>query len=333
MNAFRVAKSCWLAKPGTAEIREQTLPALGPGEARVRTLYTAISRGTERLVYGGRVPESEYSRMRAPFQEGEFPGPVKYGYINVGIVEAGPDALLGKTVFCLYPHQDLYQVAASALTVVPQGVPAKRAVLAAGMETALNALWDAEIKIGDRVVVIGAGAIGALVAYLARGVIGTEVTLVDVDTEKADLADALGLRFETSCEGIGAADVVVHASGSEAGLRTALDVAGQEARIIEVSWYGDTSVRVPLGQSFHAKRLHIQSSQVGQLPASQLARWSYARRLRCALALLVDPTLDALISGECDFDALPSALAEIFSPAGNAVCHRVRYPGPLSEES
>jgi len=325
-------RSCWIVEPGRAELRDGVLGILGPGEARVRTLFSGVSRGTESLVFSGKVPASEHQRMRAPFQEGDFPGPVKYGYINVGLVEAGPAALIGERVFCLYPHQNLYQVPASRLTVLPAAIPAERGVLAAGMETALNALWDAEIKIGDSVVVIGAGVIGSLVAYLASQVAGTQVLLVDVNPERAQLAASLGVAFATPGQGGGSADLVLHASGSGRGLSEALSHAGNEARIIEMSWYGNSEVQVPLGQAFHAKRLRIQSSQVGGIPASQSARWDYRRRLECALSLLEDPALDALIDGESDFADLPKTLARICAPQASSLCHRVRYPAPTSKE-
>ena len=319
--------------PSLTEIRCAELPALADGEARVRTLFSAISRGTETLVFEGLVPESERSRMRAPFQEGDFPGPVKYGYINVGVVEAGPVELVGQTVFCLYPHQTLFQVPASSLTVIPAEVPAERAVLAAGMETALNALWDSEIKIGDRVVVVGAGVIGTLCAYLAAHVAGVEVLLVDIDGEKESIANALEIPFASVVPPQFEADLVFHATGHPAGLRTALAAAGLESRIVELSWYGTRSVAVPLGQEFHAKRLLLQSSQVGRLPASQSARWDYARRLTCAMTLLRDPALDALITGESAFADLPTAFGEICAPQSRALCHRVRYPAFQEKES
>ena len=327
------SESCWLVSSGRAEVRQSELAPRKEGEARVRTLYSAISRGTEALVFHGLVPQSEYARMRAPFQDGDFPGPVKYGYINVGIVEAGPDELIGETVFCLYPHQTLYQVPASALTVIPKSLPAERAILAAGMETALNALWDSEIKVGDRVVVVGAGVIGTLAAYLANQVAGTEVLLVDIDEGKRAIADALEIPFATSADAGHEADLVFHATGHAAGLATALGAAGLEARIVELSWYGAREVAAPLGQSFHAKRLVLQSSQVGRLPASQQARWSYARRLACAMKLLGDPALDALITGESAFADLPAALGEICAPHSRALCHRVRYPASPQKES
>ncbi len=327
------AEACWLVEPGRAEIRSQELPPLPPGQALVHTLYSGISRGTESLVYAGKVPASEYVRMRAPFQEGAFPGPVKYGYINVGIVVEGPDALVGSHTFCLYPHQTLYQVPVSALTVLPARLPVARAILAAGMETALNALWDAEIKIGDRVLVVGAGVIGALVAYLAQRVAGTSVQLLDVNAERSRLAEALGVEFAIPDQGRGDADLVVHASGKAAGLATALELAGTEARIIELSWYGEQEVAVPLGRAFHAKRLRIQSSQVGRIPPAQAPRWDYARRLRCALSLLNDSALDALICSESEFSELPQTLAKVCAPQSTILCHRVRYDQPKTKES
>lgn len=333
MTSRSTTAAFWLSKPGVGEIRSFELPSLRSGEARVRTLYSAVSRGTESLVFAGKIPSSEHERMRAPFQDGEFPGPVKYGYINVGIVEEGPETLCGKTVFCLYPHQSVYQVPTSALTVVPDTVPAERAVLTAGMETALNAIWDSELKIGDHVVVIGGGVIGALTAYLAGGVVGTTVTLVDIDESRRDLATSLGVRFQSTCNDLKDADLVFHASGTSAGLDSALGVAGTESRIIELSWYGDAPVSVALGGAFHARRLRIQSSQVGRLPASQQARWDYRRRLDCALSLLEDAVLDALISGECRFEELPAVLPTICAPGSGALCHRVRYPEPHNEES
>ena len=158
----RTARAYWLREPGSGEIRSADLPDPGPGEVLVRTLVSGVSRGTEALVFRGGVPESQYAAMRAPFQEGDFPGPVKYGYLNVGLVEAGPHDLVGRTVFCLYPHQTAYVVPAEAVTVVPDDVPARRAVLAGAVETAVNALWDARPLLGDRVAVVGAGMVGLL---------------------------------------------------------------------------------------------------------------------------------------------------------------------------
>lgn len=295
------------------------------GEVLVRALYSGISRGTESLVFRGEVPVSQHEAMRAPFQEGSFPGPVKYGYSSVGVVLEGPDELRGHPVFCLYPHQDLYRVPASAVVALPGGVPEGRAVLAANMETALNAVWDARPEPGDRVVLIGAGVVGLLAAYLCAELAGTEVLVHDVDPGRAEVAAALGLAF-TREPPVGAdASLIVHASGHEAGLRTALESAGFEATILELSWYGNRSVCLPLGEAFHSRRLTLKSSQVGHIPADRRPEWTHHRRLARALELLADERLDALISGESAFEELPETLARLSRDPAGALCHRIRY--------
>ena len=329
------ALACWVVAPGQAELRAEVLPPLGDGQVRVRTLHSAISRGTESLVLRGEVPVSEHIRMRAPFQVGDFPAPVKYGYVNVGRVEQGPAALLGRTVFCLHPHQTLYQVTADAVLPVPPDVPAGRAVLAALLETAINALWDAAPRVGDHVAVVGGGTLGLLVAWLAARVPGCTVQVVDTEPARADVAAALGARFavpEAACAG---ADLVVHTSGSSAGLATALQLAGFEATVLELSWYGSRTVEVPLGQAFHAQRLVLKSSQVGSVATGQRARWSHQRRLALALSLLVDPVLDRLITHSAPFAELPQVLARLAGPLGSApdtLCHRIDYPAQPGSE-
>lgn len=321
----------WTVAPGTGELRTEALPALHAGEVRVRALYSGISRGTESLVFRGEVPASEYRRMRAPFQQGDFPGPVKYGYISVGIVEDGlgeqAAALRGRTVFCLHPHQQRYVVPADAVVPLPDGLPAARAVLAANMETAINAVWDAAPSVGDRIAVIGAGVVGTLVAWLCARIPGSQVELIDIDPGRAAPAAALGLALcapdtpECSRE----CDLVIHASGSAAGLRSALAMAGFEATVIEMSWFGQQAVALPLGEAFHAKRLTLRSSQVGHLPPARLPRWTYRRRMELALSLLVDDRLDVLISGESDFADLPDLMPALAANGAGVLCHRIRY--------
>lgn len=305
----------------------------------MRALYSGVSRGTEALVFTGGVPPSQHRAMRAPFQEGEFPGPVKYGYASVGRVEeveaaataadeGAPADLAGRTVFCLYPHQDLYRVPAAAVTPIPDGVPAGRAVLAANLETAVNVAWDARPAAGDRIVVIGAGVVGLLAAWLCRQVPGAGVTVVDVNPERAAAAEALGLAFEVEPPRESDADLVVHASGQPAGLQAALGMAGVEATIVDASWYGSRSVPLPLGEAFHSRRLTLRSSQVGRVPPERAARWSRARRLRLALDLLRAPELDTLITGESDFAELPEVMATLSRDPRTALCRRIRYPAP-----
>ena len=319
------ARAFWVTAPGNGEIRAETLAAPGDGEITVDTLYTAISRGTEALVFNGRVPRGEYARMRAPFQKGDFPAPVKYGYANVGTVAEGPEALVGHNVFCLYPHQTRYVVPADAVHVLPEGLPPGRAVLAANLQTAVNGLWDATPRIGDRICVIGAGTVGCLVAWLAAHICGCRVELVDVDPAKATVAASLGVEFRSPADAQADADLVVHASGNPDGLATALEIAGFEATIVELSWYGDRAAELMLGERFHSRRLTLKSSQVGAVAPAQRARWSGKRQMDLVFELLDDPALDALITGEDSFDDLPQVLERLAAEPGGALCHRIVY--------
>jgi len=318
-------RALWITGVRTGELRPETLPEPGPGDVLVRTRYSAISRGSESLVFRGEVPPSEYRRMRAPFQAGEFPAPVKYGYSNVGVVERGPQALRGRTVFCLYPHQSHYVVPAEAVQPLPPGVPAERGVLAANLETAINGLWDAGAQIGDRVSVVGAGAVGCLVARLLRQMPGCQVELVDPNPARAGIAASLGVGFALPEAAGREADLVVHASGNPEGLRTALALAGCEAKVLELSWYGTQAVSLPLGEAFHQRRLTLRSSQVGAIPPRQRPRWTTRRRLALALELLSDPALDCLITGESPFGALPEVMAWLADAPGETICHRIAY--------
>jgi len=317
-------RAFWLAAPGRGEIRQTILPQPGPDDVIVRTIFSGISRGTETLVFAGRVPENQWARMRAPFQEGEFSGPVKYGYLNVGVVEHGPPAVRGRPVFCLYPHQTRYVVPASAVTPLPDDVPPERAVLAGMVETAVNALWDAAPLVGDRIAVVGAGMVGCCVAALLARLPGVRVELVDVSPARAPIAAAFGVGFAVPERALGDCDLVIHSSATEAGLARSLELLGDEGEVVELSWYGDRPVRIPLGEAFHSRRLTVRASQVGAVAPARRARRSPADRLALALRLLADPTFDALIDSECRFEELPRVMAQL-AAGGPALCVRVRY--------
>ncbi|MCH9671483.1 MAG: zinc-binding alcohol dehydrogenase [Gammaproteobacteria bacterium] len=319
------ARAFWTVEPGRGEVRATEIPP-GPhgNELLIRTLYTGISRGTETLVFDGAVPPREYERMRAPFQDGDFPGPVKYGYINVGRVEAGPADWVGATVFCLYPHQTHFIVPADAVISVPKNVPPERAILAANLETAVNGIWDSGVTVGDHVAVFGAGVTGALVAWLAAKIPGCEVTLVDVDIGREALADELGVAFSTPQVLDKTFDVLFNVSGSAQALDDALRHAAFESTVVELSWFGDRRAELTLGEAFHSQRLTIRSSQVGAVATAQRPRWTHQRRMHLVLSLLADATLNALISGESDFDELPQVMRSLRAPGH--LCHRIRYP-------
>jgi 2-desacetyl-2-hydroxyethyl bacteriochlorophyllide A dehydrogenase len=322
----RVARALWYASKGEIELRAAPLPRPRPDEALVRTLFSGISRGTERLVFNGEVGRSEWDRMRCPNQQGAFSFPVKYGYCAAGVVEAGPRDLVGQPVFCLYPHQD-YFVAAAASLVPLEGVPARRATLAANLETALNAIWDAGAGPGDRIVVVGAGVVGLLVAGLAARLPGAEVTSVDVDEGRRPLARVLGAGFARPDAAPGDADVVFHASATAAGLATAIKCAGFEGVVVEMSWYGHKPVEVDLGGAFHSRRLKLVSSQVGHVAPSRRPRWTHRRRIEAAVRLLSTmPALDALVAEEIAFKDAPRELPRILGPGGHGLAPVIRYP-------
>lgn len=327
-----VATAYWTVGPGRGELRREVLPPPGDGQVRVRALHSAVSRGTELLVHRGAVPAAVAERMRAPFQVGGLTDPatggaVKYGYLSVGTVEAGPVALRGRTVFCLHPHQDLYNVPAQAVSVVPDDVPPVRATLAGTVETAVNALWEAAPRLGDRVAVIGAGMIGCAVAALARTLPLDRLELVDVDPARSAVAARLGVPFATPEQAAGDCDLVLHCSARAAGLDRGLELLGEEGELVELSWYGDAEVPVRLGGDFHARRLSLRASQVGVVAAARRARRTPADRLDLALRRLADPALDALVTARHPFTDLPAVMRGLAAGELAGLCHVLDYEG------
>jgi NADPH:quinone reductase-like Zn-dependent oxidoreductase len=319
------AMAFWIDEPGVGALRRQPIARAVDGDVLVRTRYTGISRGTEASVFLGRVPISEHERMRAPFQEGDFPGPVKYGYLNVGVVEQGPEALRGRTVFTLFPHQSAFVVPADAVIPVPRGVPARRAVLAGAVETAVNVLWDAGPLIGDRVTIVGAGMIGCCVARLMRGIPELDVVLVDVDTSRREVADRLGVRFAEPGDAPGDRDLVINTSGSEAGLQLALESVVTDGEVIEASWYGDRPVTLALGADFHSRRLTIRSSQVGAVARRRRGTRTTRDRLTLALELLQDAAFDTLLTGHSPWSELPAVMAGLTTDRSAELCHTIDW--------
>ncbi len=322
----------WLAEPGLGEIRAVDPGVPGPDEVLVRTTWSGVSRGTETLVHRGGVPADQQLAMRAPFQEGEFPGPVKYGYLSVGEVMAGRADLRGRTVFCLFPHQTAYVVPAASVVPVPEGVPARRAVLAGLVETAVNAVWDCRPLVGDRLAVVGGGTLGCCVARLLGGIPGARVTLVDVERRRAAVAEALGVAFAAPDEAPRDLDAVVHASGRGEGLETSLGLLADDGEVVDLSWYGDRPVPLHLGGAFHSRRLAIRSSQVGEVARARRGRRTRTERLALALDLLQDPAFDVLLTGESAFDDLPAVMGRLAAgdpEVAAELCHTIRYPaGP-----
>jgi hypothetical protein len=320
------ATAYWTVGPEQGELRREELRVPGPGEALVRSLYSGISKGTEMVVHHARVPECVAKEMAAPHQEGTFPSPVKFGYLSVGVVEDGPAEWQGKTVFCLHPHQDRYIVPVESLTLVPDNVPARRAVLTGTVETAVNGLWEAGPRLGDRVAVIGAGLVGGMVAKLLGSFPLGRLQLIDIDPAKRGFAETLGVEFSHPDDALGDCDIVIHCSASQAGLERALQLVGDEGDIIEMSWYADRQITLPLGEDFHARRLSIRASQVGVVARARRHRRTNADRLSLAVALLSDPAFDTFLTGTSGFDELPDVVQRLSDGSLDALCHVIEYP-------
>jgi NADPH:quinone reductase-like Zn-dependent oxidoreductase len=320
-------RAFWVREPGAGELREARLREPGPDEVLVRALHSGISRGTETLVFRGEVPEDQRAAMRAPFQDGDFPGPVKYGYLSVGTVERGPAGLLGRTVFCLHPHQSAYVVPAEAVVPVPDDVPARRAVLAGTVETAVNALWDAPPLLGDRITVVGAGMVGCCVARLLTSFPCVDVELVDVDAGRADAAARLGVPFAAPEAAASGRDLVVHTSATAAGLRSSLGLLRTEGTVLDLSWYGNREVTLSLGGAFHTRRLGLRASQVGTVAPARSGSRTARDRLLLALEVLRDPAFDAVLTGASPFGELPGVMARLADGRLPALCHTITYEG------
>lgn len=320
------ATAYWTTGPEHGELRGETLQGPGPGQALVRTLYSGISKGTEIVVHTGSVPPRVAQAMRAPHQEGSFPSPVKFGYLSVGVVEQGPEDWMGQKVFCLNPHQDRYVVATEDLTRIPDGVPARRAVLTGTVETAVNALWEAGPRLGDRIAVVGAGLVGGMVATLLRTFPLARLQLVDLDPERQRLAETLGVEFAHPDDAMPDCDIVFHCSASQKGLERSLQLVGDEGDVIEMSWYANREVTLPLGEDFHARRLSIRASQVGVVARARRHRRTNADRLDLAVSLLKDPVFDAFLTGASAFTDLPEVVQKLADGKLEALCHVIEYP-------
>lgn len=319
------AKALWFRTRGHAEILEERLPRLRPGWCRLHTLFSAISPGTERLVYSGEVPEDLHREMRCPYMGGKFPFPVKYGYSLVGKITEGPEDSIGSVVHVLHPHQDQCIVRTEHTFPIPPQVPPSRATLASNLETAVNAIWDSEVTIGEHALIIGFGAVGSLVARLLSFMSGIKLEIVDANPSKIALAEKMGFKACDPGSVSGNFDLAFHASRSSDGLQLAVDRVGFEGRIIELSWYGTNKISLSLGGTFHSQRKAILSSQVATPSRRQRSRWDHARRRSLVFELLERSEFDSHITHSVPFGGLPDIYNKLKAHPTEGLSYLVKY--------
>ena len=318
--------------PFRAQIVPVQLASLKKGHVLVKAVFGGISRGTESLVFQGKVPQSEWANMRCLHQDGEFEFPVSYGYSLVGSVVETANASgrlrVGDRVFVMHPHQNEIVVEEHYCNVLPAGLPDERAVLSANAETALNAIWDAGLTRGDTVAVFGAGVLGLLIAVIAAKRIDSQIVVIDRLDDRRETVERLGLRFLGPSDEIEYRenfDCIFNTTASGEALQNAINLANFEGRIMEVSWYGNKPVELCLGGRFHSQRLSIISTQVGSVSKQMRPDVSPADRMQLAMAELLDARFDYLLEPPIAFKKLPEAIAGILGENKNALCQLISY--------
>ncbi len=331
------SRSLWLTAPKMVEFRTETIPPPGSGEIRVQTIASALSQGTEMLVYRGEVPVD--LPLDLPALSGSFAFPIKYGYATVGrVLDLGDDVTgfaRGDAVFVHHPHQSTFVVPTNpadgpAPVRLPDDLDPLLGLFVANLETAVNVLLDSGIRLGETALVFGQGTVGLLIAQLLRHAGAGQVIVVDPLERRRTLAFKLGVdvalepgsemleRVMELTEGRGA-DVAIEVSGSGAALQSAIESVAVEGTVVVVSWYGTKTVSLALGEHFHRGRVRIRSSQVGRISPELSARWDHARRLRLSVELLPRLELSELISHRFRFDEAADAYRLVDERPGNAV--------------
>jgi threonine dehydrogenase-like Zn-dependent dehydrogenase len=295
-------------------------------ELLVESFFSLVSIGTERTVALGMVPPEIREQMKVPYMEGSFSFPCKYGYSLVGKIIRGPAGLKNRFVHLMHPHQDMAWVHPSSVFPLPDGIPPRRAVLAGNMETAVNALWDSEISVGDSVLIAGFGIVGALIALLASCIPGVAIVVLETNEKRRSLAAKLGFDlFENFRTGNTPFDAALNTTGDENALQICIDNTGFESQVTEVSFYGTKAVSVRMGGNFHISRKRIAVSQVSNLPLKKLARWDHLRRKQLVYNLLKDNRFDCLVENAVPFHDAPVLFKLIRSNAMHEISVLLTY--------
>jgi threonine dehydrogenase-like Zn-dependent dehydrogenase len=297
------ANALWHNTSECSAVLEQELPDRNNHMLLIESLYSLVSLGTERLVASALMPVAIWNEMVVPYMEGSFSLPCKYGYSLVGRVLKGPAQYKGKTVHLMHPHQDKSWVNASSVYAIPPEIPAQRAVLASQVETAVNAIWDSRISLGDTILVAGFGLVGAIIALLASAIPGVKVVILEKNEYRKAIAREMCFhvldRMEDNNDLF---DLAIHTTGDEKALQYCIDHIGRESQVTEVSFYGKKSVNLALGGTFHTGRKRIVASQVSQIPSHMLSRWNLERRKDLVFNILKDKRFDLLTGNIVPFE-------------------------------
>ena len=316
-------QSFWIKKKNNSYIKDHSINQAGKNELLIQTKYSGISYGTERVVYTGSVPDSQRELMRCPYQEGNFGSDVKYGYMNIGKVIDGPPGFKGKYVYTLFPHQTYYILDKTEVTLIPESIPLKRCLLTANMETAINGMWDTLPSCGDKILVIGSGVVGFLMAYILKSIPGSEILLVDSDSKKNKYSKLFNINFKNKYK----ANIIYECSGNAKILDGLSKHVKDEAIICILSWYGDNISKVKFGEEFLSKRIKIIFSQVSKVSHNRSQYWDNVKRRELAIKMLNDDRLDNLIEKKIiKFSKLPLFFSQMNNKQ-SFFCKVVDYGG------
>ena len=316
--------SLWLENKNKPKIKKKLLrPSNKPNTLIIKTLYSGISKGTEKLVSSGFVGKDQYKIMKSPFQEGTFSFPIKYGYINVGKVINGPKKLLHKNTFALYPHQDLFEINSKEVQILNESNNPKKYLLTANMETAINIFWDTQASNKDKIVIVGMGSVGILTAYYFKLQNYKNVFICDSNLKKKKFATLLGLNFK-DFKSIKDIDVVINTTSNYQIINKSFNKLNLEGKIVEASWYGNKKGIINLGGNFHSKRLKLISTQVSNIPKYLSNKHNYKSRLKLAIKALSSNKLLKLVNTESHFNNLEEDYVSIINNP-DSIMHAIKY--------
>ena len=288
----------------------------------VKTIYSGISKGTEKLISSKMVSKNQFELMQAPFQKGNFNLPIKYGYINVGKIINGPKNLINKNIFSLYPHQTIYEIPIKNINLLPKD-NLKKYVLVANMETAINIFWDCSANKNDKILIFGLGTVGLLTAFFFKLKNYKKIYVYDSNINKKKYCNLLRLNF-INLKQAKDFNIIINTTSNYKVLEKSMSILVNEGKIVEASWYGSKKGYLSLGDYFHSRRLKLISSQVSKIPNHMKNKYDYKKRLKLAINSLKHKKLEKLITSESNFFNLERDYFKILNNK-NTIMHLVKY--------